>query len=301
MVETYKHSGSSGGLGVPLVAFASVVSAVVLGFIYCYAINYIPFIYLNLFIAIGFGLGLGFAVAWAATVGKMRNTMLVSVLGFLAGVGGLYVAWAVDPMARSEGELPMMFNPSELWEYIGFFYDKGFWSIGSGDDTVSGVFLGIVWLVEAGVIVGGSTLLAMACMADQPFCEVCNGWTNSEEAVACLAPTTQYEPQFERILDGDLSGMHELMSIDDSLSRYLRFDLAICPTCNESNFLTISVVSQSVDKDGELKTDTTELIKNMIISESDTAIVRAGGFEPLPPDDTDEEPEEGPTTFPELT
>jgi hypothetical protein len=44
MVEIYKHSGRSGGVGVPLTTLVGLVAAVVLGFVYAYLINWIPLI-----------------------------------------------------------------------------------------------------------------------------------------------------------------------------------------------------------------------------------------------------------------
>lgn len=55
MVETYRHSGRIGPLGIPLMVIGGVISAVVLGAIYAYGLAWIPLIYAALALTAGLG------------------------------------------------------------------------------------------------------------------------------------------------------------------------------------------------------------------------------------------------------
>ena len=59
--DVYKHSGRSGALGVPLALVAGLAAACLLGAGYAFAVNWIPFIYINFFVTLGFGFAVGFA------------------------------------------------------------------------------------------------------------------------------------------------------------------------------------------------------------------------------------------------
>jgi hypothetical protein len=219
----------------------------------------------------------------------MRNTALVGILGFVIGLVGLYVAWAVDPLARLGGENGMiLWNPEFLWEYITVFYNNGLWGIGRAGGMVSGIFLGLVWVAEAAIIVGAATMFAVGFVADQPFCEECNAWTKQEEGVAHLAlPTDEENSPLDRVLNGDLSALDEMIRSGPGAPAFLRLDLATCPTCTESNYLTVQLTTHTVNKKGEVSTNTDALVKNMLIAEQDVPRVRDAGVDP--PEEPDEE------------
>jgi hypothetical protein len=70
-----------GALGLPLMLIGGSVGSLVLSAIYGYAIFYIPFIYINLFVTFGFGALVGLLVGFAAKLGKVRNSVLVVLFG----------------------------------------------------------------------------------------------------------------------------------------------------------------------------------------------------------------------------
>ncbi len=69
----YEHSGVIGMFGPILMILFGLAGAVAGGAIYGYLIFYIPFIYLNFFITLGFGALVGYLVGMGAKIGKIRN------------------------------------------------------------------------------------------------------------------------------------------------------------------------------------------------------------------------------------
>lgn len=277
-------------------ALAGIAVGGALAVVYAFAINWIPFIYINFFLSLGLGFAVGMTIAYAAKAGKVRNATVACLFGLIFGLFTLYVAWAFDPQARiPNNEGFVAWDPNALMGWIQFGYEKGFWSIGKGGgDNVSGMFLAIVWLIEAGIIVGLAVILAPSAINAQPFCEDCNEWATTEEDVARLAIRDDNDTVLDRLLGGEVGALSELPRATADAAAYLRCDLAKCESCPNSNWLTISVVVHGVDNEGKATTDVTPLLAGMEIEPADVEVVRAGGAEPAPvettsvPDESDE-------------
>ncbi|MHC4405194.1 MAG: hypothetical protein ACYTG0_36575 [Planctomycetota bacterium] len=280
-METYRHSGAVPLGGLALTILVGLVVAAVLGVVYTYAIVNIPIVYINFFVTCALGAAIGFAVGVAARAGKIRNTFVVGVLGLAIGVVGLYVAWAVDPTARGYNpeikDAATYFRPNELLGYMKVFYKDGMWTY--RDKAVTGIPLAIIWLVEAGLILALANVVARTFIASRTFCERCRQWTVVEEGVQELALESGEERALERILSGDLAALNELHRAPEGAEGCLRLDLARCPTCTESNFLTIQMVSQAVDAQGNLQTKTEALFSNLLLGEADALAFRHVGRE----------------------
>ncbi|UCC30884.1 MAG: FHA domain-containing protein [Phycisphaerales bacterium] len=154
-------------LGLPLMATAGLVAAVVLSVAYSYAIVYIPFIYLNILATLCFGSAIGWVLKISSLVLRKRNPLLVALAGMLCGFVGLYFAWAVDMVVRLPQlglEASFTLNPNVLWDYVRTCYEEGTWTMFGA--TQKGMWLGIVYLVEAGIIVGAATLVSIGYALD---------------------------------------------------------------------------------------------------------------------------------------
>ena len=147
-------------------------------------------------------------------MGKIRNPVLAGAYGLIFGIVGLYFAWVVDLWARTGRIDPVAFQPRVLVRYIAWFYEHGLWTIsnhGGKGDTVSGIPLGIIWLVEAGVIVGFAAIMAYKSVAEVPFCEECNEWTKGNSRAALLKFNPAVQQQLAagelNVLDGALGAV----------------------------------------------------------------------------------------------
>ena len=277
-MQTYKHSGRVPVAGLLWSLMLGGATAAVLGVVYAYATNYIPLVYINFLLTIAFGAAIGGAVGAGARMGRVRNLPVAVAAGVLMGLVGLYVAWAFDPMARF-GFSPV-FDPLALYAYMQVFYENGFWGM-SGDNTVSGIFLGLVWAAEAGAILFIAGKIPAGVLADKPFCETCIEWGTTEGAVQRLSVTPKQQDSLNRLLTGDLEALAQFDRTPGDQGPYLTLDLTTCGSCAESNFLTVSLVTPTTDREGKPTTVVQPLLQNLVVHESEIELIRNAGREPL--------------------
>jgi len=185
--EYYKHSGKFSVGGLLLGVILSVIAAVILSFIYSYIIYYLPFVYLNFLVCIGFSIAVGFTTGKLLELGKVRSNLIVAFAGFLVGLISLYSAWAVSihallNRANDPISLPEVFmSPLGVWETILSINETGIWSIKGA--TPTGIFLWIIWGIEALIIIGGSVFLSVGVSSGNVFCERCSAWCEMTKSI----------------------------------------------------------------------------------------------------------------------
>ncbi len=285
-MQFYRHSGRCGMWGVPVAAGVGVVTALVLGAVYAYGTNWIPFIYLNALLTVGFGLAVGAAVAWGARAGKIRSMPIAVMVGGVVGVLAIYFAWVFDPMARVEIVDQPIWDLQTLWAYMKLGYDEGFWSIGQHGGEVKGVFLAGVWAVEAVIIIGVAALTVRGLLGTRPFCETCNRWTTVEKGVALLSLTGDegVDAKLNRLMEGDLGALSEFYQGAESEPAVLRLDLATCADCPTCNYVTATLVRLVEKKKGEVSKQEQALLQNLELAPEDVEKVRSAGVpRPLEP------------------
>jgi hypothetical protein len=291
-METYRHSGAISPLGIFLASSVGIATALVLGIIYGFGTVHIPFIKIHFLLTICFGGALGFAVGCGAKIGKIRNTFVATAYGFLIGLIGLYVAWAADLIARvivpaGDKDYLTAFSPVVLMGYIKVFYENGAWAMKNGP-PVSGIMLAVFWSIEAAIIVGLSTVVAWYVISDHPFCENCKRWTVNEKGNRSLS-LIGAEDDLRQLLAGDPTSLMKF-NLAQNEQEYLQLDLALCPTCTESNFLTVQRVTETVDKEGKVNSTRTPLLQNLLLDPDYLPLVRNAGCEPPSPETEADKP-----------
>jgi hypothetical protein len=228
---------------------------------------------------------------FGAVVGKVRNQAFIVIVAGCAALVGLYLTWVFYIPYRLQRMglpgVPFMFEPEYVFSAIQMLGENGVWEIfGWGPQ---GWQLYAFWLVEAAIIAGGAVLVAAT--ARNPYCEACSQWTNEEKPVRPLALTdpdrlrTALEEERYEVLD-------ELRNQDVALENCFRATLYTCPQCVDSDYLTISHVRLTTSKDGNVQTQTTELIRRLHVPRSlvehlRVALTDVSPF--LPPQDADAE------------
>src|SRR3982750_2429030 len=91
----YKPSGRFTLSGVALGLAGGFINGLILASVYAYLISYIPFIYPNFFLTIGYGLLLGFIVGSVMRWGKVRNRWVGAIVVLVVAAVSLYFSWAV--------------------------------------------------------------------------------------------------------------------------------------------------------------------------------------------------------------
>src|SRR5262245_17475610 len=93
--QYYKHSGKIPIHSVLLGLSAGLVASAILAIAYAYADLYIPIVYLNILLCLGFGAGVSIVTAMAMHRGKLRNTPVAIALVMSLTLFAYYLCWVV--------------------------------------------------------------------------------------------------------------------------------------------------------------------------------------------------------------
>jgi len=300
MAQFYRHSGIVPIPGLVQTALAGLGSALSLGVVYGYVSAWMPFIYANFLLTAGFGFLVGWLINRAARAGRIRNSLVPAVIGLVSSVTGMYFAWAGDMYARiglpQKASIFIALDPRVMASYMEWFYANGAWGIGKHGGNVTGLFLGAVWLTEAGVIVGIATLYPWSEISNWVFCEKCHWWATIETCPQRLSVDGS-GTIIERLNADDLTVLSTAALADPHESTYLQLQLATCPTCDECNYLDLERGVVTVDKNGKASTKTEKVIKKLELAAVDVPLVRAAGQSP--PEVAPEEAPADPAASPE--
>ena len=267
--------------GVLLFLLGGVLAAAVLAFVYIYAIWYIPFVYINFFLCLGFGLVLGGTLMLLAKAGKLRSPTGVGLLALLVGLAAVYLEWSVyltllfnsettgtgrdaDTSTSFSASLfgDVLTHPGAMWNAISKINETGTWSLKGA--TPSGLFLWLVWLVELVIIVGGAYLLAKS-QADEPFSELANEWADEET----LAHPVAYAPDAAQTRTALETGQFHALAphvAQSELDPFARLKLHRVPNDPGCQYLTLENVTTKVDDKGKASQSTATVVQHLAIS-----------------------------------
>jgi hypothetical protein len=267
--------------GVLLVLLGGAVAAAGLALLYVYAIWYIPFVYINFFLCLGFGLLLGAALMTLVRSGKLRSPRGVAGLALLVALLALYLEWALYLMLLFNTEatgsgpnadtstsfsLPLLTDilthPGHMWTAMRQVNETGTWSLKGA--TPSGVFLWLIWAVEALIIVGGAYLLASS-QADAPFSEATNEWASEET----LAHPVSYAHDATAIRTALETGQFHTLTPylnEAEVDQFARLKLHSVPNDHSCQYLTLENVTQKLDNKGKPTQTTSTVVQHLAIS-----------------------------------
>lgn len=259
----YRHSGAFGFRGLIYMLALGAIGAVVLGLIYAYAIEYIPLVYLNMLLVIGYGTAIGACVHFGAKWGKVRNGALLLLGGAVAGLLAEYTNWVWWIFAYSKQEV-FVFMPADLWQVIQDVNEQGAWSI--FDSTPTGWELWAYWGMEAVVIVGMSIFAAWVTLSSLPFCEACGRWVDGKDTLSPLDAVDDRKTFKSKLELGDYAPLKALKRLPEEGTGYTAVILQNCSGCTGSNFLTVQAVTVSRDKKGKISRSTANILQNLVLN-----------------------------------
>ena len=198
----YKPSGRINASFFLYLILFIIVGVPILSTAYIYLIHYIPFVYLNVFIAFGCGAALGWLLYLAAKLGKARNPVVVLFCSLIAAIIMKYVQWCIYiPMVlddvfdvyrwygmditlwgRFEDSFHLLWRPGEVFEWARSINEEGVWgfvnrSSGSQGVTnlVTGAMLLAIWIGEF-LIMAITTVSISRIRPGFPFSETADDW-----------------------------------------------------------------------------------------------------------------------------
>ncbi|MCB1158709.1 MAG: hypothetical protein H7A25_10845 [Leptospiraceae bacterium] len=243
-------------------AFGIVISAIG-GFIYSYAMYYIPFLYINFIFTIALGILLGMGTGFINTLLKNRNIKFSFLSGFITGIFGIYFSWVFYVKAFTKGTV-YTFQPEELLEIIHEFSKTGTFEIKGLRPT--GIFLYTFWIIESFLILVSSLFIPYFTTISAPFCEHCNIWLEGEDYVGPLEHIKNSNLLKEEIETRNYNILKELKTVSSNTNHFTIIELFYCTTCDHSYFTTIKDIEYTYDSKGKESKLETSILENVIIS-----------------------------------
>jgi len=268
-LEVYRHSGKFTTQGLLLPIAAAAVVGYPLGLAYAYLIRWIPIAYVNMLVTAGYGFVFGWLTQRLLKSGRVRNKALAGLCGAIAGLIGLYWNWNGHVHLLFSDKI-WFFRPDQIVRAMGYLYEHGSWTIsshGSGGDAVTGVFLAIVWVAEAGVIVGLAAFIPYSYVSSTPFCEKSGAWLDQARNIDTLESIDD-AGQVALLQGGSLQPVLDAKPRAAGAPTFTRLSLkrAKRPT----SFCTLCVirVTRRTDKKGKVQETSKFLTGDFIIPES---------------------------------
>lgn len=259
----FAHSGKVPVTAILLMIIFGLIGALILSVIYGYAIAYIPLIYINFFITVGFGMLTGIAVGIGGKMGKARKPALYGLIGLIVGLFAVYASWIAWFYASSDQTL-LILNPDELLTAINLVSITGAWNIFGW--TPTGLSIYLIWAIEALIVIGGCTLVAYGYVQVQPFCEKCSQWVENAQTITGYQAIEDEKDFTRKLEEGQLDMVSSLQKAPDTSLKSTEIEINHCGSCDESNYLSLTTVNVSVDDKGKESKDSNKFICNLKIS-----------------------------------
>lgn len=262
MAQYYQHSGHIELKSPIYMLTLGSLAALIFGVIYGYVTLYIPFIYLNFIITLGFGGIVGFFVGLGGKYGNVRNLKIMLLFGFIVGLLAEYIGWVSWIFAFSNQQYLALF-PADLFYAAIRIADTGAQSI--FDITAEGNGLYAIWVIEAAMIVGMSTIVARLTLSTTPFCEPCKKWIENEESFQSIEPINdpaQLKTQLER---HNIEALTSLKLKTSPLGDFTLVNIKHCSSCDNSCFLTVK--SMRIDPANTENTIEHTVVENLAITQ----------------------------------
>ena len=260
----YRHSGTVGLLGPLTMIGLGVLGAVLLGGLYGYVTYYMPLIYFNVVATFMFGVLMGLVVGIGARLGKVRSQFYAGWIGFLLGFFALYCSWISWIHAMTDQSV-VIFELGELIDVASVIMETGAWSVFGLVPT--GFSLGIVWLIEALVIVGGSAIFAPRSIQKTPYCEACGRWVEVCKSICPLTnvPRHKRDKLRDSVERGDFAMLDALELVPKDKKMFSELRLTACFGCHGLHTMTFASIFET---DGRSERSEEKIVDNLIVDQS---------------------------------
>lgn len=260
----YRHSGKAPIAGLLCLGVAGPAAALVLGWIYGYAILWIPWVYLAAVLPLLLGAGVGAVVAGSARLGKIRSVGLVAVSGAALGVAAAYVQW-VAWLTGAGAELGLA-DVGLVRAALGAVAAEGAWSVFGWEPTGGSLYA--IWGLEGLVIVALSAGVPAGMLLDWAFCENCDGWLTDKIEMAPFDPVRDEQVLKNRLARGDTAALLGFERVDPARAQFAKLTLKSCSGCQRFRLVSLHNVERSYDKEGKEDLSETEIFTHLEVDAS---------------------------------
>lgn len=254
MNQEYKLSGKSGNLWLTGL-LVGLPATILMSIIYAYIDVYNPFVYLTILVFLGYLFGILMIQTVAIRLSKCRSESQAKIFGAVIGLFAIYANWAtflfVQVVRADEyvSMLDLFLSPALLFEFAGIISEDGWFQL--FDTPVSGAFLWIIWLIEAGGILGAGVYGGSKVMHEEVFCENCNRW--AEDTETDLRLTIPNRADAQTAIQHDINKLLTFPVAGRAVNPQLRINLHHCSNCKNFSTIDVDLIKLERNDKGEIE------------------------------------------------
>jgi hypothetical protein len=218
---------------------------------------------------------MGWVISAQIKSGKVRNLPLALLITLVAA-GLMYVssweAWLYGLLGRGGQQVPLMTfltNPSATWDLLVAVNEKGAWSFKGS--TPTGIVLDLLWLLEAGGLVGIPLGMTWQALHALPFCEACNKWGTARDLVDVNAGDGAAVKR--KLESRDFGALTAQGKAPVGSMHFWHVSFQGCADCDTTQTLCVDDIVMSVDKNGKMQMKKTKLVSRLMLAPEDTVAV----------------------------
>jgi hypothetical protein len=170
------------------------------------------------------------------------------------------------------------FGPISIFKSMAAVAKEGTWGLMS-DTPVRGILLWIVWVVEAGIILGIAAIYPYERVRKRPYCEQTRMWMKQKEEIFPLEIISNPEAFKSSLDQGDFSKLKALKPAPPNSMSFTQLELRNSPVL----FLaTIKHLDIKIDKKGKEEKKENIIAEYLVVTSEDYEALRR--MQPAPPD-----------------
>ena len=259
----YRPSGTVPATSTVLMLLIGMAASLVLGLVFELIKHYLVHEVIQVVSSIGFGALVGLSVYLSARLAHVRNPKFAMFVGFVIGLFAVYIAWALYLWINLKFQWPVLraalTQPKFLWGWIQIFAKVGPWKL--FDWHPKGGTLYAVWAVEALMIVGFA--VGVSAVGSPTYCEACGKWTKKVDLLLHV-PMIDPEPLKADLEAENYEPLYRLVGKPFNMVQRTDITAVQCPTCTDSNFLTVALTNVSHNGQQEV-VQIEPIVKHLIV------------------------------------
>ncbi len=266
---------------IPLGLLCGSAAAFLLGGIYQWFVDWMPFVYFNFFASLALGAVVGGIAALGMRAGHCRNVwcaaFVAACCGILGGVRSFDVArgqlreelleatgsaWLREALESTGPGTYDRLTTAHGWSIADHVIARRAtgWVLYRGGIPIRGAWVTLVWILEAGLIVVGAAGVARA-MAREPYCAACGRWCR-EQRFKGRAPVQL--PDLLAGLDG--KDVRQLAGPAPDPATHSIWALHSCPGCEAYACVTVEARWNEPDEKGKPQAKRNTLVEHALVN-----------------------------------
>lgn len=213
----YEPSGRINPVGLTAAYISGLLVASLLAYLYTLIVLFMPLIYVNFLVTVGFGIALGILVRLLTKLTQNRSLKHQLLLAIILGLFANYFQWVGFVVYAAMGAMPsigdyylnlgLITDPSTFFGIINDINKVGMWEVFGM--TFNGVTLAIIWLIEFGIIVA-FPVIGVYSSKPIPYSEDLQTWYPKYELDTDFEAIISPDRFVDRLRENALTALQEL-------------------------------------------------------------------------------------------